>query len=85
MNCGWTGEAEGLRGTFLSHVLEFLDTTLPKASLSEADWERKSEHHACQALHPAWFQLAGGDRRGEGCAVGCEGQPRPSGRAMGLS
>lgn len=75
---GWGG----LRNTFLSQVLEFLDTALPKDSLSGPDSEVEAgAWPPCQALHLAYTHLAGG----EGSAVGCEGQLCPSGGVVGPS
>lgn len=77
-------EDDGVRDTFLSQVLEFLDTTLPKDTCQGPTQNRMLEHCPCQALHPVLFQLAGGVR-GWGRAMGCEGQLCPSSGALGPS
>lgn len=76
------GGRRRLRNTFLSQVLEFLDTALPKDSLSGPDSEVEAgAWPPCQALCPAYMHLAGG----EGSAMGCEGQLCPSGEVVGPS
>lgn len=57
-------EDDGLRDTFLSQVLEFLDTALPKDTCQGQTQNRMLEHRPCQALHPVLFQLAGGGQWG---------------------